>query len=178
MNQTRRPGLARTLSHALLLSLLTTGAAQAHEGEEHAVACGADIGVLGATPFTCTVSLAATGGIFLDTINFSVASPDTLVTITSTATNISFFSLPIFENQTDSPFVADTDGQHVGVDLSAFAFLADPDYHVHPQGLITGAGAGYTLTFSAAAPVPEAGTYGMMLAGLGLVGFAVRRRHG
>lgn len=28
----------------------------------------------------------------------------------------------------------------------------------------------------AAAPVPEASTYGMMLAGLGLVGFAVRRR--
>jgi hypothetical protein len=27
-----------------------------------------------------------------------------------------------------------------------------------------------------AAPVPEASTYGMMLAGLGLVGFAVRRR--
>ena len=29
---------------------------------------------------------------------------------------------------------------------------------------------------AAAAPVPEASTYGMMLAGLGLVGFAVRRR--
>jgi hypothetical protein len=27
-----------------------------------------------------------------------------------------------------------------------------------------------------AAPVPEASTYGMMLAGLGLVGFAARRR--
>ena len=31
-------------------------------------------------------------------------------------------------------------------------------------------------TVMAAAPVPEASTYGMMLAGLGLVGFAVRRR--
>lgn len=31
-------------------------------------------------------------------------------------------------------------------------------------------------TVIAAAPVPEASTYGMMLAGLGLVGFAVRRR--
>ncbi len=31
-------------------------------------------------------------------------------------------------------------------------------------------------TATAAAPVPEASTYGMMLAGLGLVGFAVRRR--
>ena len=38
----------------------------------------------------------------------------------------------------------------------------------------------YTLhlegTVMQAAPVPEASTYGMMLAGLGLVGFAVRRR--
>ncbi len=33
-----------------------------------------------------------------------------------------------------------------------------------------------TGTVMAAAPVPEASTYGMMLAGLGLVGFAVRRR--
>lgn len=31
-------------------------------------------------------------------------------------------------------------------------------------------------TVAQAAPVPEASTYGMMLAGLGLVGFAVRRR--
>lgn len=33
-----------------------------------------------------------------------------------------------------------------------------------------------TGTVMAAPPVPEASTYGMMLAGLGLVGFAVRRR--
>lgn len=41
-------------------------------------------------------------------------------------------------------------------------FIAD--WHVEGIGTI------------AAAPVPEASTYGMMLAGLGLVGFAVRRR--
>lgn len=173
MKNTHRSGAFRTLSRTLLLSLLVAGTAQAHEGE---AACGANIGVLGTSPFTCTVDLAATSGIFLDTINFSVAAPNTLVTITSTATNISFFSLPIFENQNDASFVADSDGQHLAVDLSAFAFLADPDYHLHPQGLITGAGASYELTFSAAAPVPEASTYGMMLAGLGLVGFAARRR--
>jgi hypothetical protein len=34
----------------------------------------------------------------------------------------------------------------------------------------------WTLQGTAIAPVPEASTYGMMLAGLGLVGFAVRRR--
>lgn len=34
----------------------------------------------------------------------------------------------------------------------------------------------WSVTVAPAAPVPEASTYGMMLAGLGLVGFAVRRR--
>jgi len=37
-------------------------------------------------------------------------------------------------------------------------------------------GSNGTLTYTAAAPVPEAETYAMMLAGLGLVGFMVRRR--
>lgn len=44
-------------------------------------------------------------------------------------------------------------------------------------GMENGPFAGYNAQFNlVAAPVPEASTYGMMLAGLGLVGFAVRRR--
>jgi hypothetical protein len=42
--------------------------------------------------------------------------------------------------------------------------FAGVQYSMHLTGTVT------------AAPVPEASTYGMMLAGLGLVGFAVRRR--
>lgn len=45
--------------------------------------------------------------------------------------------------------------------------------------MVDGAFPGFSANFnftSTAAPVPEASTYGMMLAGLGLVGFAVRRR--
>jgi hypothetical protein len=38
------------------------------------------------------------------------------------------------------------------------------------------AGVKYSLHLTGVAAVPEASTYGMMLAGLGLVGFAVRRR--
>jgi hypothetical protein len=58
-------------------------------------------------------------------------------------------------------------------------------YHVTIAGATGGAagfnGVNYNLQLQgfvqqAAAPVPEASTYGMMLAGLGLVGFAVRRR--
>lgn len=46
-------------------------------------------------------------------------------------------------------------------------------------GMIDGPFQNFSANFNmqhAAAPVPEASTYGMMLAGLGLVGFAVRRR--
>lgn len=44
-------------------------------------------------------------------------------------------------------------------------------------GMENGPFPGYNAQFNlTAAPVPEASTYGMMLAGLGLVGFAVRRR--
>ena len=56
------------------------------------------------------------------------------------------------------------------------------DYHATvPVGDASGfGGVQYALhlegTVMQAAPVPEASTYGMMLAGLGLVGFAVRRR--
>lgn len=46
-----------------------------------------------------------------------------------------------------------------------------------PSGGFAGVAYGLNLVGSAnLAPVPEASTYGMMLAGLGLVGFAVRRR--
>jgi len=43
-------------------------------------------------------------------------------------------------------------------------------------GMENGPFGGYNAQFNLTAPVPEASTYGMMLAGLGLVGFAVRRR--
>lgn len=48
-------------------------------------------------------------------------------------------------------------------DPSGFQFVP---YALHLEGTV----------LQAAAPIPEASTYGMMLAGLGLVGFAVRRR--
>jgi len=43
-------------------------------------------------------------------------------------------------------------------------------------GMVDGPFPGFSANFNMAAAVPEASTYGMMLAGLGLVGFAVRRR--
>ena len=49
-------------------------------------------------------------------------------------------------------------------------------YLLHIAGTKTGASASYTGSLSAISPVPEAETYSMMLAGLGLMGFVARRR--
>ena len=62
-------------------------------------------------------------------------------------------------------------GTAYSIDYAGTVPLGDPSnfggvkYYAHFEGVV-----------NAAAPVPEASTYGMMLAGLGLVGFAVRRR--
>jgi predicted secreted protein len=62
---------------------------------------------------------------------------------------------------TKQPFGVDLNGNNTitGTEFGKWNVLADG-----------------TVTFSNPAPVPEASTYGMMLAGLGLVGFMARRR--
>jgi hypothetical protein len=49
------------------------------------------------------------------------------------------------------------------------------DYFVHIAGVASGTG-GYNGTLSLVSPVPETEVYGMLLAGLGLMGFVARRR--
>lgn len=49
------------------------------------------------------------------------------------------------------------------------------DYFVNIAGISTGT-AGYNGTLSLVSPVPEPEVYGMLLAGLGLMGFVARRR--
>lgn len=55
--------------------------------------------------------------------------------------------------------------------------MTDPDGDGTPgTDMIDGPFPSFSANFNMSAPVPEASTYGMMLAGLGLVGFAARRR--
>jgi hypothetical protein len=54
-------------------------------------------------------------------------------------------------------------------------YTADTTYGMSTASVIDGSTAN-TLTYSPALPVPEPESYGMMLAGLGLMGFVVRRR--
>jgi hypothetical protein len=144
----------------------------------YAVMCTNDIGTLSTTAFVCDQTKTAGSGLFLDTINFEVDPLLPIVTITSTVDGINFFAIPIFENTSDSEFVADNDGQHFGVDLSTFAGqVAGPDYHIHPQGQLTGNPDSYTLTFSAAAsPVPVPAAAWLFLSGLTGLGVLTRRK--
>lgn len=63
-------------------------------------------------------------------------------------------------NEFDMPFIAYTLDYHATVPLGDASGFGGVKYALHLE----------------AVPVPEASTWGMMLAGLGLVGFAVRRR--
>ncbi|MBA3697006.1 MAG: PEP-CTERM sorting domain-containing protein [Methylotenera sp.] len=49
------------------------------------------------------------------------------------------------------------------------------EYFIHIAGIASGAGT-YNGTVSMVSPVPEPETYGMLLAGLGMIGFVARRR--
>lgn len=58
-----------------------------------------------------------------------------------------------------------------GVDLDSNGSIGAGEFGEWSVNVAAG-----TITFANPAPVPEASTYGMMLAGLGLVGFMARRR--
>lgn len=157
---------------ALITGIMLTGTLTA-SGLAAAATCTNNIGTIGTTLFSCDV--AVNPGLFLGTINFNVAQPNVLMTITSQVNNITFFSIPIFENDTDSEFVGDADGQHASVDLSAFA-APGPGYHIHPQGLVGAGGGTYTVNFQAS-PVPVPAAVWLLGSGLvGLAGWGTRRR--
>lgn len=89
---------------------------------------------------------------------------DTTKTL-ATAQNFWFLTTTVAGGNTQaakSPF---------GVDLNSNGSIGTGEFGEWSVNLAAG-----TITFANPAPVPEASTYGMMLAGLGLVGFMARRR--
>lgn len=127
-------------------------------------------GTLGAVPFINAPFIAGSGMSFEDTYNFTVSPGATMVSeglfnnLLPGFLNTSSLSMQIF----DSANAAVT-----GSVMSFSAPLSAGSYYAKVSGMNSGSvGGGYV--FSAAA-VPEAETWAMMLVGVGLVGFQLRR---
>ena len=143
---------------------------------------------------------------FIDTVagTFSLASTDTFFALLWSTSGGTLYT-STFTHSTVDPAPAVSGGSYVGVPVGAgqlggaidFAWggttgidvvmvwnvvgntYTSTDWDINGilgAGMIDGPFPGFSANFHMAAPVPEASTYGMMLAGLGLVGFAVRRR--
>jgi hypothetical protein len=151
-----------------------------------------NMGTLSATPYVNTSTVQA-GSVFTigsnaynftDIYNFTLVGAPTAagtgVTVNldlgSLGFHISNLKLDLFSGTTW--LAGDLITGSPDVSVSVNSVLAAGDYNFKVRGFADGLNTNQGIyTFSAAA-VPEAGTYGMMLAGLGLIGFMVLRRRG
>jgi hypothetical protein len=174
---------------ALALAGAMASAASAHADSTF------NIGTLGVAPYVNTSTVTAgtvftlppTGAMtynFTDTYNFSVVgTPTTAGTAVTVNLDLGSFGFHISNLKLDlfsgSTWLAgDQVADSSDVSVSVNSVLAAGNYNFKLRGLADGVGTNQGIyTFSAAA-VPEADTYAMMLAGMGLVGFMVSRRRG
>ena len=178
----------------IVQTLLAFALAGAMAASAHAADTTYNMGTLSATPYINTATVTAgsvftlppTGATtynFTDTYNFIVAGLPTIagtaVTVNldlgSLGFHISNLKLDLFDASNvwlDGDIVSGASDASVSVDMP----LTAGNYYFKVRGLADGVATNQGIyTFSALA-VPEAETYAMMLAGLGLVGFTVSRR--
>lgn len=169
MNKMRITGIGAAL-------LLSWGAAQASTNAY-------DIGTLGTTPYSSGVQTVL--GSFADTYTFDLTITSAVgsgvtnipLHLNFGAININYdisgLNLAVFDSSNAS--ITDTNSDPL---LFAGLLNAGNDYYLKVTGNATGnMGGMYTLGM-VAAPVPEADTWAMMAAGLGLLGWRFARRQG
>lgn len=121
--------------------------------------------------FTITENLYAGSGI----MDISLAMPSGNFTLV--LTNIDNLSAEIFSGSASfATFSQVGDADHLA--LAAGTYFAAGDYTLKIGGSATGSGspAGFYNIAAVTAPVPEPETWGMLLAGAGLIGLRMRQR--
>lgn len=138
---------------------------------------------LGVVPISPNAPLAYsethTPGVFTDTVNFTLAASS----LSSSASNLflQLGSVDVFNITGLSYSLYTASGTQIGGSMAGTnttykaSLTAGESYYFKITGNAVGVGGGiYGLSLLSAVPEPE--TYGMMLGGLGLVGFMARRR--
>ncbi|PTQ80123.1 FxDxF family PEP-CTERM protein [Nitrosomonas ureae] len=132
-----------------------------------------------------SVLLGVGAGSFDHVFTFNLANWNGLVSIAVTNDfgkfNINGSSLQLWkETSADGNYTNDTslgsfafDSSSVGMD---FGNLGPGNYYYEVTGTVLGLKGGSYTVDSYISPVPEPETYAMLLAGLGMIGFSVRRR--
>lgn len=157
---------------------------------QSAMAANYDLGLMG-PPADVTKTVSSGTGIISDTFTFSIdAAADAVGTTTENGTWGGFLGLHLTGADVTSVTLYDTSANVVAkflqglanLDLTpasfSFSNLAAGSYTLLVNG-VSGTGGSYTVnlsTLAKASAVPEPEAYAMMLAGLGLVGFAARRK--
>lgn len=120
--------------------------------------------------FTILTNLYAGSGVSDIPLNMTIGSSTTAIT------NIDGLSAQIFDsfNNLYTTFVQNGDADHLT--LPADSFFAAGDYTLKIGGTATGSAGGMYTVAAVTAPVPEPETWGMLLAGLGLIGLRLRQR--
>ena len=159
---------------------VTTGDPLCANGTAICDAIAMNTGVIGTNVFSTGFDFGGTG-IFRPNIYGNIAADITGGVLT-------FSALDFGGEFNGTQFNLAPDGGPANVTVEAFTDLGGGEYGVVARyvstiqgGTFDGFAANFRLegvmaTGGTTAPIPEASTYGMMLAGLGLVGFAVRRR--
>jgi len=156
--------------------------------------------VVGNTPQTITLNAGAgffgdtfaannMGSTFSDKFNFNVASTGSTTSMSSieaiissisgsATTGLAITGLSLY-NSTGTLLSSGTSLSSGAVDVWTItgSNLAAGNYYLQVSGNLVGTtSAAFGGALAMAAPVPEPETYGMMLAGLGVLGFLARRR--